>query len=45
MFTIIIGKFFRKMKLAAESFDFKYVSDEIIGIFIFGDTYIVDDYN
>ena len=30
MFTIIIDKFFRKMKLDIESFDFKYVSDEIM---------------
>ena len=28
--TIIIDKFFRKMKLDIESFDFKYVSDEIM---------------
>ena len=30
MFTIIIDKFFRKMKLDRESFDFKYVSGEIM---------------
>ena len=29
-FIIIIDKFFRKMKLEEESFDFKYVSDEIM---------------
>ena len=30
MFTIIKDKFFWKMKLGMESFDFKYVSDEIM---------------
>ena len=30
MLTIIIDKFFRKIKLDRESFDFKYVSDEIM---------------
>ena len=30
MFTIIIKKFFRKMELESENFDFKYVSDEIM---------------
>ena len=30
MFTIIIDTFFRKMKLDRESFDFKYVSDELM---------------
>ena len=30
MFAIITDNFFRKMKLDRESFDFKYVSDEII---------------
>ena len=30
MITIIIEKFFRKMKLDRESFIFKYVSDEIM---------------
>ena len=30
MFTIIIDKFFRKMKLDRESFNFKCVSDEIM---------------
>ena len=39
MFTITIDKFFRKMKLDRESFDFKYVSDEIISNLILAQDY------
>ena len=39
MFTIIIDKFFRKMKLDIESFDFKYVSDEIMSTLSLAEDY------
>ena len=39
MFTINKDKFFRKMKLDRESFDCKYVSDEIISNLILAQDY------